>query len=96
MRRQTAARDDRVSYETKRAHTKTASMKLGCAGQKDLVRMAMGQLVHLMSVSDSELRQADPARNAGFTPVTRQIAGTEHFYAAHPDDEPVTAEVSSR
>ncbi len=41
-------------------------------------------------------RSADPARNAGVTPVTRQIAGTEHFYAAHPDDAPVTAEVSSR
>ncbi|KRW96759.1 dipeptide/oligopeptide/nickel ABC transporter permease/ATP-binding protein [Paracoccus sp. MKU1] len=31
-------------------------------------------------------RSSDPARNAR---VIRQIAGTEHFYAAHPDDPPV-------
>ncbi len=34
-------------------------------------------------------RSSNPARNAGVTPVRRQIAGTEHFYAAHPDDAPV-------
>lgn len=34
-------------------------------------------------------RSSNPARNAGVTLVTRQIAGTEHYYAAHPDDEPV-------
>lgn len=38
-------------------------------------------------------RSSNPARNAGVTPVTRRIAGTEHYYAAHPDDEPVTSEV---
>jgi peptide/nickel transport system permease protein len=32
-------------------------------------------------------RSSDPARNAGVTRVFRQIPGTEHFYAAHPDDE---------
>jgi peptide/nickel transport system permease protein len=32
-------------------------------------------------------RSSNPARNAGVTPVFRQIPGTEHFYAAHPDDE---------
>jgi peptide/nickel transport system permease protein len=37
-------------------------------------------------------RSSNPARNAGVTPVTRRIAGTEHYYAAHPDDEPVTSE----
>ena len=31
-------------------------------------------------------RSSDPARNAGVTPVTRRIPGTEHFYAAHPGD----------
>lgn len=36
-------------------------------------------------------RSSDPARNAGVIPVMRQIAGTEHFYAAHPDDAPVVA-----
>ncbi|MCB1421288.1 MAG: hypothetical protein KDJ69_02225 [Nitratireductor sp.] len=43
-----AAELDNVSYETKRAHTKAACEKLQCAGQKDLVRKAMGQLFHLM------------------------------------------------
>jgi peptide/nickel transport system permease protein len=31
-------------------------------------------------------RSSNPARNAGVTPVFRQIPGTEHFYASHPDD----------
>ncbi|WP_210204419.1 dipeptide/oligopeptide/nickel ABC transporter permease/ATP-binding protein [Devosia submarina] len=31
-------------------------------------------------------RSSDPSRNGGVTPVFRQIPGTEHFYAAHPDD----------
>lgn len=36
-------------------------------------------------------RSSDPARFAGVTPVRRQIAGTEHYYSAHPDDAPVEA-----
>ena len=39
-------------------------------------------------------RSSDPGRYAGVTPVRRQIAGTEHFYSAHPDDatvEPIGA-----
>ncbi|WP_341862321.1 dipeptide/oligopeptide/nickel ABC transporter permease/ATP-binding protein [Gymnodinialimonas sp. 57CJ19] len=32
-------------------------------------------------------RSSNPERNAGVTLVTRQVPGTEHFYAAHPDDE---------
>lgn len=36
-------------------------------------------------------RSADPARNAGVNPVMRQVAGTSHFYAAHPEDEAVVA-----
>lgn len=36
-------------------------------------------------------RSADPKRNAGVTPVMRQVAGTTHFYAAHPEDEAVVA-----
>lgn len=31
-------------------------------------------------------RSSNPGRNGGVTPVLRQIPGTEHFYAAHPDD----------
>lgn len=34
-------------------------------------------------------RSSNPERNAGVTPVLRQIKGTEHFYAAHPEDEAV-------
>lgn len=32
-------------------------------------------------------RSSDPARNAGVATVFRRIPGTEHFHAAHPDDE---------
>ena len=34
-------------------------------------------------------RSSDPARRWGVHPVVRQVPGTEHFYAAHPDDAPV-------
>lgn len=36
-------------------------------------------------------RSSDPAHNAGVTPIMRQVAGTTHFYAAHPEDEAVAA-----
>lgn len=32
-------------------------------------------------------RSSDPKRNAGVRRVLRQVPGTEHYYAAHPDDE---------
>lgn len=50
--REAAARD-KVSFETKRAHIKSLSAKLGCAGQVDLVRLAMGQLVILLQLTVS-------------------------------------------
>lgn len=56
-----AARIDGVTYETKRSLIKVCCEKLGCSGQKDLVRQLMGQLTHLMSVSDTHLEQGDPA-----------------------------------
>jgi len=31
-------------------------------------------------------RSSNPARGRGVTPVRRRIEGTEHYYAAHPDD----------
>ena len=40
-------------------------------------------------------RSSNPARNAGVTPVFRQIPGTEHFYASHPDD-PVVMPIEER
>ncbi|MDO5648488.1 dipeptide/oligopeptide/nickel ABC transporter permease/ATP-binding protein [Paracoccus sp. (in: a-proteobacteria)] len=33
-------------------------------------------------------RSSDPARNAGVTRQMRRIDGTDHWYAAHPDDAP--------
>ncbi|MET0438741.1 MAG: dipeptide/oligopeptide/nickel ABC transporter permease/ATP-binding protein [Devosia sp.] len=36
-------------------------------------------------------RSSDPMRNGGVTPVMRQVAGTTHFYAAHPEDNAVVA-----
>ncbi|WP_120494493.1 dipeptide/oligopeptide/nickel ABC transporter permease/ATP-binding protein [Microbacterium phyllosphaerae] len=36
-------------------------------------------------------RSSDPARYAGAVPVRRRIRGTEHYYAAHPDDSPIDA-----
>lgn len=45
-----AADADGVSFETKRAQVKSLCGKLDCGGQTDLVRRAMGQLVHLLHV----------------------------------------------
>lgn len=56
-----AAKRDGVSFETKRAHIKTASAKLHCGGQKDLVRKVLGQLMHLISVSEGEAVHAGVA-----------------------------------
>ncbi|WP_449394701.1 dipeptide/oligopeptide/nickel ABC transporter permease/ATP-binding protein [Devosia riboflavina] len=36
-------------------------------------------------------RSSDPMRNGGVTPVMRQVAGTTHFYAAHPENVAVVA-----
>ena len=52
-----ASQVDRVSYETKRSHAKSAAEKLRCAGQKDLIRKLLGQLFHLMSISEADLRE---------------------------------------
>ncbi|MEM6665137.1 MAG: alpha/beta fold hydrolase [Pseudomonadota bacterium] len=56
-----AARADGVSVETRRAQIKTAASKLNCAGQSELVRLSMGQLVHLLAASDAS---AGPDRAA--------------------------------
>jgi len=58
-----AASTDGVSYETKRFHVKSACEKLSCTGQKDLVRKVLGQMVHLLSLSDSEAVHADVAES---------------------------------
>ncbi|WP_372984033.1 dipeptide/oligopeptide/nickel ABC transporter permease/ATP-binding protein [Microbacterium sp.] len=36
-------------------------------------------------------RSSDPTRYAGVEPVRRRIEGTDHYYAAHPDDAPIDA-----
>ena len=49
-----AAAEDGVSNETKRAQLKLVCSKLRCKGQTDLVRLALGQVVHLVTMTDSE------------------------------------------
>ena len=49
-----AADADGVSFETKRAQVKSASAKLGCRGQTELVRRIMGQLVHLLNLANAD------------------------------------------
>ncbi len=56
-----AAAQDNVSFETKRAQIKTVSAKMQCTGQTDLVREVLGQLVHLLSVSEGEVAHSEPA-----------------------------------
>jgi peptide/nickel transport system permease protein len=34
-------------------------------------------------------RSSNPARNKGIVPERRQVDGTDHYYAAHPEDAPV-------
>lgn len=34
-------------------------------------------------------RSSNPARNLGVVPVRRRIEGTDHYYAAHPEDAPI-------
>ena len=50
----TASDADGVSIETKRSQLKSACAKLCCAGQNDLVRKILGQMVYLLSVADAE------------------------------------------
>lgn len=47
-----AAKADNVAYETKRGHVKTLCAKLACSGQRELVSKIIGQMVHLLSVTE--------------------------------------------
>jgi len=49
-----AAQADNVSIETKRSQLKKASAKLFCAGQTELVRLMLGQMVHILYLCDVE------------------------------------------
>ena len=50
-----AAIVDNVSIETKRSQLKKASSKLSCSGQPELVRLLMGQMVHILYLCDAEV-----------------------------------------
>jgi len=47
-----AADADGLAFETKRAQLKSLCAKLQCGGQPDLLRLIMGQMTYLLSVSD--------------------------------------------
>lgn len=49
---------DDVGIETKRAHIKSASAKMQCNGQLDLVRILLGQMVHVLNLSNDVSQQA--------------------------------------
>jgi len=49
-----AAKVDAVSTETKRTHLKSAMAKLDCHRQVELVRLCIGQLIHLLYVCEAE------------------------------------------
>lgn len=47
-----AADTDKVAYETKRGHVKSLCAKMHCNGQRELVSKIVGQMVHLLSVTE--------------------------------------------
>lgn len=58
-----AAAEDGVAYETKRAHVKNICAKLSCSGQKELVALLLGQLVHLLTLSNADIIFAETAQD---------------------------------
>ena len=69
-----AAAADGVSFETKRAQLKSLCMKLHCGGQTDLVRRMVGQLTHLLHLSESgaaDARVAEDFARRHFPPTVR-------------------------
>lgn len=52
-----AATINKVSIETKRTQLKAVCNKLQCGGQKELVTILTGHLVHLVSLCDAEMRE---------------------------------------
>lgn len=49
-----AAEQDNVSVETKRSQLKSATAKLNCNGQTELVRLIVTQMIHLLYLCESE------------------------------------------
>lgn len=54
-----AASIDRVSVETKRAHSKKAISKLDCKGQAGLVRLILGQMIHVLYLCEAETSRSE-------------------------------------
>jgi pimeloyl-ACP methyl ester carboxylesterase/DNA-binding CsgD family transcriptional regulator len=49
-----AASVDSVSVETKRAHLKNASSKLNCTKQSEIMRLILGQMIHILHLCEAE------------------------------------------
>ncbi len=54
-----AAVADNVSVETKRSQLKKASSKLHCTGQLEIVRLLMGQMIHILYLCEAETSHMD-------------------------------------
>lgn len=65
-----AAEIDKVSIETKRAHSKKAISKLNCNGQSAVVRLLLGQMIHILY-----LCEANTARSQIVETFTGDIFG---------------------
>lgn len=49
-----AASADNLSVETKRSHLKNACSKLNCSGQPELMRLLLGQMIHILYMCEAE------------------------------------------
>ncbi|MCY0096962.1 alpha/beta fold hydrolase [Hoeflea ulvae] len=49
-----AASVDSVSVETKRAHLKNACSKLNCVKQSEIMRLILGQMIHILHLCEAE------------------------------------------
>ena len=54
LRPKEAANVDHVSIETKRLHLKNSCAKLHCAGQSEMMRLLVGQMVHILYMCEAE------------------------------------------
>ena len=56
-----AAPIDGVSIETKRSHSKKAIAKLDCKGQSGLLRLVLGQMIHVLYLCEAETSRSEVA-----------------------------------
>jgi pimeloyl-ACP methyl ester carboxylesterase/DNA-binding CsgD family transcriptional regulator len=84
-KRQSAIKDG-VSVETKRAHTKNACAKLGCAGQTELIKKVLGQMVPLVTIGDTDTARVRIASDF----VTRHLSNDVRLTVQHlPDSQQI-------